>query len=81
MITEYVMAALKKATYKKLEDETWYAEIVGFEGVWANAETVELCRSELMEVLEEWIVMKISDNDPLPVVNGLEVKIPQKAVA
>ncbi len=36
MITEYVKAALKKATYKKLEDETWYAEIVGFEGVWAN---------------------------------------------
>ncbi len=81
MITEYVKAALEKATYKRLEDDTWFAEIEGFEGVWANAETVELCRSELMEVLEEWIVIKISDNDPLPVVNGFTVKIPQKAVA
>ena len=81
MIKEYVKAALEKAAYKKLEDDTWFAEIQGFDGVWANAETVEACRNELTEVLEEWIVLKISDHDPLPVVNGLELKIPEKAVA
>jgi predicted RNase H-like HicB family nuclease len=81
MIKEYVKAALEKAAYKKLEDDTWFAEIQEFDGVWANAETVEACRNELTEVLEEWIVLKISDHDPLPVVNGLEMKIPEKAVA
>jgi len=54
MIAEYISAALKMAEYKRLEDGSWFAEIPGFDGVWANGETVEMCRSELSEVLEEW---------------------------
>ena len=33
---------------KMLDDQTWFAEIPGFEGVWANAATVEACRSEFV---------------------------------
>jgi predicted RNase H-like HicB family nuclease len=53
MLTEYIQAALARSEYKVLDDQTWFAEIPGFEGVWANAATVEACRSELCEVLEE----------------------------
>ena len=53
MILEYCQKALEIAEYKKLEDGTWYADIPGFTGVWANADSVEGCRSELREVLEE----------------------------
>ena len=81
MITEYISAALKKAEYKRLEDGSWFAEIPGFDGVWANGETVEICRSELSEVLEEWLILKIRDNDPLPVVNGRQIKIQEGAAA
>ena len=81
MITEYIFAALKKAEYKRLEDGSWFAEIPGFDGVWANGETVEICRSELSEVLEEWLILKIRDNDPLPVVNGRQIKIQEDAAA
>jgi len=81
MITEYISAALKKAEYKRLEDGSWFSEIPGFEGVWANGETVEICRSELSEVLEEWLILKIRDNDPLPVVNGRQIKIQEGAAA
>lgn len=28
-------------------------------GVWANGKTLEACRAELKEVLEEWLVLKI----------------------
>ncbi len=80
MVVRYIQTALKHAEYKKLDDETWFAEIPGFEGVWANAATVEECRSELEEVLEEWLVLKIRDGDPLPVVDGLELKIRAEAV-
>ena len=45
MLTEYLNAALKKAEYKKIDDGTWYADIPGFTGVWANADSVEGCRS------------------------------------
>ena len=51
MLIRYVQAALKYAEYKKLDNGTWFAEIPGFDGVWANASTVEACRSELEEVL------------------------------
>ena len=81
MITEYISAALKKAEYKRIEDGSWFAEIPGFNGVWANGKTVEICRSELSEVLEEWLILKIRDKDPLPVVNGRQIKIQEDAVA
>ena len=41
MLTEYIQKALEKAQYKELDHGTWFAEIPGFEGVWANADTVE----------------------------------------
>ena len=66
MLFEYIQKALEKAQYKILEDETWFAEIPDFEGVWANAKTVEECRHELMEVLEEWLILKIRDRDSIP---------------
>jgi len=58
MLFEYIQSALKYAEYKKLEDNTWFAEIPNFAGVWANAKSIEECRTELAEVLEEWILLK-----------------------
>jgi predicted RNase H-like HicB family nuclease len=69
MLIEYIQKALEKAHYKILEDGTWFAEIPRFQGVWANANTVEECRHELMEVLEEWLILKIRDRDPIILVN------------
>lgn len=63
MLVEYIQKAIENAEYKKLEDGSWFAEIPGFEGVWANSKSVEECRKELMEVLEEWLVFKIRDKD------------------
>ncbi len=81
MLSEYIQKALEKAQYKLLDDGTWFADIPGFEGVWANARTVEECRHELMEVLEEWIVLKIRDHDPIPKIEGVEIKIREVAAA
>jgi predicted RNase H-like HicB family nuclease len=57
MLIEYIQKAVERAEYKKLDDGTWYAEIPGFEGVWANKKSVEKCRKELIEVLEEWLFL------------------------
>lgn len=76
MLSQYITAALKQAKYKILADEnSFYGEIPGFQGVWANAETLEDCREELAEVLEEWIFLHLSDNTPLPMVNGLKLSV------
>jgi len=79
MLSEYTQKSLEKAKYKKLDDGTWFAEIPGFEGVWANGNTVEECRTELLEVLEEWLILKLRDNDPIPEIEGIDLKI-KKAV-
>jgi len=81
MIFEYCQKAIEKAEYKKLEDGTWFAELAGFKGVWGNGESVEACRKELITVLEEWIILKLRDKDPLPEVDGLKIEIKELAVA
>lgn len=71
MLTDYIKAAMHKATYEILSDDnTFYGEIPGFHGIYANADTLEACREELEEVLEEWILLRVSRNLSLPVVDG-----------
>lgn len=75
MLVEYIQGALGNAEYKRLENGTWFAEIPGFKGVWANGKTVEECRKELVEVLEEWLILKLRDADPIPLVKGYKISI------
>ena len=80
MLTRYLQAAMRKARYSLLEeDPPYYGEIPGFDGVWANAENLETCREVLEEVLEEWILLRVSKHLDLPVVDGLELKISEVA--
>ncbi|MDQ3714397.1 MAG: type II toxin-antitoxin system HicB family antitoxin [Acidobacteriota bacterium] len=76
MLSQYIQAAMRQAKYEMLSDDgSFYGEIPGFQGVYANAETLEDCREELAEVLEEWIFLHLSDNTPLPIVNGLKLSV------
>ena len=76
MLTEYIQASLRRAKYEILSDDTaFYGEIPGFEGVYAHAPTLESCREELRQVLEEWILFRVSRNLPLPAVDGIELAI------
>jgi predicted RNase H-like HicB family nuclease len=80
MLTNYIRAALHRARYEILPDDgSFYAEIPGFEGVYANAPTLEACREELAEVLEEWVLFRVSKNLPLPPVDGIELVIREVA--
>ncbi len=76
MLGEYIKSAMKKAKYEILKDDgSFYGEIPGFDGVYANAKTLEGCRDELEEVLEDWLLFRISRNLSIPVVDGIELKI------
>jgi predicted RNase H-like HicB family nuclease len=76
MVRQYIDAAMRRAKYEILpEDSTFYGEIVGFDGVYANASTLEACRDELEEVLEEWVLFRVSRNLDLPTVDGVELRI------
>ena len=81
MLTEYIRAAMHRAKYEILPDDgTFYGEIPGFQGVYANAATLEDCREQLQEVLEGWIVLGLRLGHSLPVVDGIELTVEQETV-
>lgn len=80
MLTKYIQAAMHRATYELLGDGTFYGEIPGLDGLWANASTLEACRDELQESLEEWIALGLQLGHPLPVVDDIDLSF-RKEVA
>jgi len=80
VILEYVQAALRHARYEILPDDgTYYGEIPQCRGVYANAATLEECRDQLREVLEEWILFRVHRNLGLPTIDGIELTIREVA--
>jgi len=80
MLLEYVQAAMGRAKYEILADDgTYYGDIPECNGVYANAATLEKCRRELQEVLEEWILFRVSRQLPLPTIDGIELSVKEVA--
>ncbi|MBS1253901.1 MAG: hypothetical protein MAG451_02955 [Anaerolineales bacterium] len=75
MLTEYIHAAMRQAKYEILSDGMFYGEIPGFQGVYANAETLEACREQLQNVLEGWIVLGLQLGHSLPVADGIGLSV------
>ena len=76
MLTAYINEAMARATYRILEDGTYFGEIPGLSGVWADEATLEECRRVLQEVLEEWLLLKLRDNEEIPPLG--KIKLPTK---
>jgi predicted RNase H-like HicB family nuclease len=80
MLLEYIQAALRQAKYEILPDDgSYYGAIPECIGVYANADSLEDCREQLQEVLEEWVLFRVHRNVPLPVIDGIELIIKQVA--
>ena len=76
MLSDYIAAALKHAKYEILEEDgAFYGEIPECKGVYAQSDSLEQCRYELEEVLEEWMLFRIHKNLELPEIDGREIKI------
>lgn len=75
MLTEYIDKAMQHARYERLEDGTYFGDIPGFAGLWANAPTEVECRKELRDTLEGWILLHVADHTPLPAVDGLTLEV------
>ena len=74
-LSRYEKTALELARFERLQDGSWYAEIPGFAGVWANGDTEDACREELREVLKEWLALKLRDgDDDIPVMDGIDLR-------
>ena len=82
MLTEYLKAAMGHAHYEILSDDgTYYGEIAECPGVYANAATLEECRNELAEVLEDWLLFRIHQHLALPGIDGLQLTVKKEELA
>ena len=80
MLTQYIKAVMRHARYEiLLSDSTFYGEIPECNGVYANEVTLEECHEELEEVLEEWILLRVAQHLPLPIIEGRELVIKEVA--
>ena len=74
-LNEFITKKLKEARYKLLKNGSYFGEISGLRGVWANAKNLEDCRRELKEVLEDWILLKVRDGQKIP---GFEIRVDRR---
>jgi len=63
---EYINNVMARSVYRILHDGTVFGEIPGLTGVWANEDSMEHCRQVLAKVLEEWLNLKLQNNEELP---------------
>ena len=76
LISDYIEEAMKRAHYEIIEDEEpYYGEIKELKGVWATGKTLEECRNNLREVLEEWIIINLNRGIKLPRLGNISLEI------
>ena len=80
MLRQYIEAAMRRGTYEiHADDGSYYGEIPDLDGVFANAVTLEACRDQLEEVLEDWILIGIAEHHELPAIDGITIIVKQTA--
>jgi predicted RNase H-like HicB family nuclease len=75
MIRSYLDAALSRALYTKFEDGSYGAEVRGLRGVIATGSTLEACRKELEEVIEEWVLVRVARGLRIPALGTARIRV------
>ena len=82
VLLEYIQAALERAHYEIIEDEEpFYGEVSPLRGVWATGKTLEECRRNLANAIEDWLLFSIARGLPIPALGKVSIHLPEKAAA
>ena len=82
MLLQYIQGALERAHYEIIEDtEPFYGEVPTLSGVWATGKTLEECRRNLAEAVEDWVLFSIAKGLPIPALGEVSIHLPEKAAA
>ncbi len=80
MISRYISSVLRLAQYEILPDNGgFYGSIPALPGVWAEGASLEECRSELASVLEDWLLFSLARQQPIPVLEGIDLAVHEVA--
>ena len=75
MITRYLDRALRRARSREVDDGTFCATVRGLRGVIATGTSLESCRDELAEVVEEWVLVRVARGLRVPTLDGATVEV------
>ena len=79
MLLQYLQSALDLAHYELIDDEEpFYGEVKGLDGVWATGETLEKCRKNLKTAVEGWLSLGIAQGFLIPSLGNASLAIPTK---
>ncbi len=73
ILSNYISKALSKATYEKLEDESYAGRIPACPGVVAFGSSLRLCEEELQSTLEDWVLVGLKKGHELPIIEGIDL--------
>jgi predicted RNase H-like HicB family nuclease len=73
ILSSYISEALSKATYEKLEDESYAGRIPECPGVVAFGNSLRLCEEELQSTLEDWVLVGLKKGHELPIIEGIDL--------
>jgi predicted RNase H-like HicB family nuclease len=78
VLQDYVTRAMARACYERIEGDRLAGSIPGLRGVWADGATRDECEQTLREVLEEWLVAALRDDEELPEFDGVTLNFAGK---
>jgi len=70
-----------QAKYDTLEDGSYAATVPGLQGVIAIGDSLEECRSDLIEVIEEWIIAHLQRDYLIPPIGGQEISFSEEPIS
>ena len=73
MLTEYIEKAMKRAVYEEIEEGGFFGHIPELKGPWAEGATKKECQANLRQVLEEWLVLALREDDELAEIEGVSL--------
>ncbi len=75
MLTAYIQAAMNEARYEIIDNpEPYYGEIPRLKGLWATGKTLEECRRNLAETLEEWLAISLQLGHKIPPMGEVKIR-------
>jgi len=79
VLLRYIETALEQAHYEMIEDEEpFYGEVTALTGVWATGKTLEACRNNLAEAVEDWVLFSVAKGLVLPALGNVVIRLPEK---
>ena len=77
-----IQAALDRAHYEVIEDEEpFYGEVPELAGVWATGATLEECRNNLTEAIDDWLLFSVAKGLPIPALGENSIHVPEEVAA